>query len=176
MPQCVFGEGAYRCTSEGTGDPPLCREHWLLLQYAEEDDFEPYTNQPGFGPEDFFQSLLDTLLQTPAVKEVVGRVKQAVRDPSILSPHYQGPGQAYSAEAPPRPHGHRQPPPPPPPRIQAEDPRAILHFGPSDQLTVDLVRKRQRQLARLAHPDQGGSLEAMQRINAAADALISQLR
>jgi hypothetical protein len=151
-----------------------------LLQYADDDeDFMPYGSDESFGAEDFFQSMLDTLLQHQAVQDVFSQVKQAMRDPSKLSPHYQGPGQAYAAEAPPRQHHQYRPPPPPPrqPASQApEDPRAILHFGPRDKLTADIVRKRQRQLARLAHPDQGGSDEAMRRINTAADVLISQLR
>jgi hypothetical protein len=175
--QCAFGEGSYRCTREGVGDPPLCREHFLLLEYADDDpeEEEAYEAPPGFDETDFFQGLLDTLLQHRAVQDVFQQVKRALRHPERLSPHYQGPGQAYAAEAPPRPHNNHRPPPQPPPRYE-EDPRAILHFGPTDPLTPEIIRKRQRQLARLAHPDQGGSEPAMQRINAAADALISQLR
>ncbi len=51
-----------------------------------------------------------------------------------------------------------------------------MGFGAKQALTVADVKKRQRELATLCHPDRGGDNEAMQRINAAVDALLSQLR
>jgi curved DNA-binding protein CbpA len=40
---------------------------------------------------------------------------------------------------------------------------------------VPEIKARQRELARLFHPDKGGSVRAMQRVNDAADALIAQI-
>jgi hypothetical protein len=56
-----------------------------------------------------------------------------------------------------------------------EDPRLVLGFPPGVQLTKDMVKKRKRALAALYHPDQGGSTESMQRLNAAAEALLREL-
>lgn len=51
--------------------------------------------------------------------------------------------------------------------------RKILHFADKEALTKDLIKKRQRDLASLCHPDKGGSTEAMQKINQAADILLA---
>jgi hypothetical protein len=51
----------------------------------------------------------------------------------------------------------------------------ILGFKPGQALTRALVKKRRNELAALFHPDRGGSDESMQMVNAAADALLSQL-
>lgn len=56
------------------------------------------------------------------------------------------------------------------------DPRVILGFAPDTKLTVELIKERRRALANLWHPDKGGSPEAMQRLNAATDALLQQLK
>ena len=52
----------------------------------------------------------------------------------------------------------------------------MLHFGPSEPITEDQIKKRKRALAALCHPDQGGSVEAMTKINQAADILIKSIR
>ena len=183
MPRCSFGYGSYRCSKQGIGDPPLCREHYEIIRDAE-------AAQEGSGmPEaSFWDELFDRILDHPFVQSKVDEVMDLIKDPARLSPHYQGPGMAYAAEAPPRPHGtgkrkqrarpHAQPPPPPPTNGQVTEVQAreILHFSPQQALTCDVVRKRQRQLARLAHPDIGGSVEAMRRINDAATLLISKIR
>jgi curved DNA-binding protein CbpA len=38
------------------------------------------------------------------------------------------------------------------------------------------VKERQRELAKLMHPDRGGSTKALQRINAAAQELLTGLK
>lgn len=166
MPRCVFGDGAYQCPKRGIGDPPLCREHYELLREAEYEDEQ--TVEP-----DVFQTLVDQFLGHPYIRSRIDLVVDAIGDPARFHPGYQGPGQAYAAECPPR---SETAPPPRQPPLSMEDPRQIMHFSPNETLTADLVRKRQRQLARLAHPDTGGSEEAMRRINDAAGRLISQLR
>lgn len=55
------------------------------------------------------------------------------------------------------------PPPPPPPRMGAAEPWASLHLLPSAPREV--VDAAYKALARLHHPDLGGSTAAMQRVN-----------
>lgn len=72
------------------------------------------------------------------------------------------------------------PPPGPDPEIQrrreaAAAARKTLGIAAQVELTKDVIKERQRKLARKHHPDRGGSLERMQAINAAADILLAQL-
>jgi hypothetical protein len=50
----------------------------------------------------------------------------------------------------------------------------VLGIPPGVPLTASLVKKHQRALATIHHPDSGGTTAAMQRINAAATALLAQ--
>jgi hypothetical protein len=68
------------------------------------------------------------------------------------------------------------PPRPPPPPAPVESPLDVLGFGPSVKLTRALVKERQRELAKLFHPDRQGSTKALQRINGAAQALLRDLK
>lgn len=63
----------------------------------------------------------------------------------------------------------------PPEPLKRENPRQVLGFGAADRLTIEIVKKRQREFAKIVHPDRGGSTEAMQRINCAAAELIKEL-
>ncbi|MFP5486712.1 MAG: hypothetical protein ACLGHQ_00195 [Acidimicrobiia bacterium] len=56
---------------------------------------------------------------------------------------------------------------------RAEDPLAVL--GLTDAATERDVNEARRRLAKRAHPDAGGSVEQMQRINDAADAALRHL-
>ena len=56
-----------------------------------------------------------------------------------------------------------------------ECPREVLGFSPAEKLTVEIVKKRQRDLVKIFHPDRGGNTAAMQRYNAAASELLKQL-
>lgn len=65
-----------------------------------------------------------------------------------------------------------------PPGVQqgpAENPRSVLGFAPGAKLTADLIKTRKRDLAKLFHPDRGGSPDAMRRVNAAADVLLKEV-
>lgn len=96
----------------------------------------------------------------------VGRRVEALPDELVAAAH-----RPRRVAAPPPPPPAAGPPPPPPPS-PAEAARAILHFDPVQTLTRKQVKQRQRELARLVHPDHRGSKEAMQRINAAAATLL----
>lgn len=76
------------------------------------------------------------------------------------------------AQRSPRAQGGFQPPPPPAP----EDPRDVLGFSADISLTRAMVKERQRELAKLMHPDRGGSTKALQRLNAAAQILLAGLK
>ena len=78
---------------------------------------------------------------------------------------------AASAPRPQRPTPKRPGPPPP-----KEDPRQVLGFGPQVKLTVEIVKERRKQLAKVFHPDlMGGDNTAMQRVNSAAEVLLRDL-
>lgn len=52
--------------------------------------------------------------------------------------------------------------------------RVVLELPPG-RVTVEQVETNFRKLARTAHPDVGGSVDAMSRINAARDAALAEL-
>lgn len=68
---------------------------------------------------------------------------------------------------------HEVPPPPKPitfRQLLLADAYAILHLPVSSTLTQ--VKDARKRLARLYHPDMGGDLDMMQKVNAACDAII----
>ena len=56
------------------------------------------------------------------------------------------------------------------------NPRELLHFGLTESLTIEKIEKRKKELARLAHPDLGGSNEAMAQILEAAKILVQETK
>lgn len=52
-------------------------------------------------------------------------------------------------------------------------PRQLLLFGDEDVLSHQIIRKRRAALAALCHPDGGGNVHVMARLNAAADELLA---
>lgn len=169
LPRCTY------CNRPGLGDPPLCRQHFEDVYYGgnDEDDDDP------------IMDLFDDFLEHPRVQGWVDDFRRRFDDfvgrnldhPS-RSPHYRGPTSGFS-DLPPGQrrapgNGHREPPEPPP--ALGEDPRVVLGFAPGSTPTAPEIKKRQRELAIILHPDKGGSDAAMQRINQAAEALLSQLR
>jgi hypothetical protein len=112
--------------------------------------------------DDPIRAILDRLLETPQAQQMLGKI-QFVLDRA---------GAAIDPKARPAPS---------PPSFVAEgrpDPeqvsRRILHFGPAEPLNRASVTARRRELARFCHPDRGGSTEAMQAINKAADLLLAK--
>jgi len=51
-----------------------------------------------------------------------------------------------------------------------------MGFRPDEALTKTSIKARQRALADLFHPDKGGSVESMQRVNEAAQKLLKDLK
>lgn len=186
LPRCRYRDPrtGVRCTEGGVGQPPLCAPHFHLVRFGGDDD------DRGVATDEF----VDALLDNPRVQDLFGRLGQwfdgVVRRVDRQSrpehhPDYRGPARGYYSEFPPRPDDDREPPggpdfdvPPRRPRRRrppGEDPRAVLGIPPDVPLTRELVKKHQRALADIHHPDRGGSVQAMQRINEAATALLAQL-
>jgi hypothetical protein len=172
LPPCAY------CDRPGLGDPPLCRAHFEQAHYG-----------PGLDDEDPVMDVFDRLFEHPRVQQWVGtlgdRLEALLADKleRRKQEFYVGPHNGYRSEWPPPPPGGRPrsaprpgappPPPPPAPRPSVDEARVVLGFPPTGALTVAQVKKRQRELAAIVHPDKGGSEEAMTRVNAAADLLIS---
>jgi hypothetical protein len=113
--------------------------------------------------EDPIQALVDRALDSHKANAVFEKVKEFIdRAGNAIDPK----GRPVRAPASPRAPASLKPNP----HAVA---RAILHFGPREQLTKEIVTKRRRALATVCHPDKGGSSEAMVRLNQAADLLLS---
>jgi DnaJ-class molecular chaperone len=63
------------------------------------------------------------------------------------------------------------PPPPPPPPPRRYTPTAYIVLGLPPGAGPEIVKRRYRQLAKLAHPDLGGDAGWMKVLNLAYDAL-----
>jgi hypothetical protein len=181
LPACTY------CERSGLGDPPLCRRHYEAVHYGGD-------NVPNLAFDEF-----DELLQHPYAQsflaglgyrlgEVFGSWVDRGRygPPAAPIPRASGPDSGFAAQWPPasasarngrarrRPEPEPEIEPPPPP--SAPEPREVLGFAANQRLTVADVEKRRRELAAIFHPDKPlGSNETMRKVNAAADALISQL-
>jgi len=159
----VFGANTgYQCRNPGIGNPPLCEKHYEVVYYA--DNSGDSSN--------VIEEAVNLFVQHPRVQDVIDRFG------SVLEEAMGGAAGAsrsppYEAECPPRPegaHGSSRPTPEPP----GIDARTVLHFGPNEPLSRELIQQRRRQLAGIFHPDKGGSVEQMQNINNAAEELLSQ--
>jgi hypothetical protein len=163
-PQCAFREGTRRCRKNGTGNPPLCATHRLIVNE-------------------------DVARQAQAAKAVFDVVQDFVKDPGAAVNRFfssfrpnpvpnldddldddVAPRRASPRSPPPPP---RRPAPPPPPK---DDARVVLGFPPDLKLTDAMIKERRRRLAAIMHPDANGSKETMQRINDAATALLAELK
>ena len=167
--RCTFRDGSRRCVRNGYGDPPLCRAH-AVYAIVEGEEID--------GSESPLPDILDFAdrIMSRSQDELVKGVRDFLGDmlADTANPPRSRPRQRARPRPEPPPPREPPPPPPPPPPID-EDPRDVLGFAPTLNLTKELVKKRQRELARLYHPDQGGSLKAMQRVNDAAEKLLAML-
>lgn len=177
--RCAYMEHNRRCQRTATGNPPLCEAHRLVLEDQARGDNSKDVLSNIFADlitgrrvsEDRWRGGMEEFArlfqQAPAdswvgsrrdrvADAVRSRVERATRRPS---------------------EGQRKPPTPPPPpkKPSGPSPRVILGFTDREPLTLEMVKRRHRELARLHHPDRGGSVERMQQINAAADALIATI-
>lgn len=140
-----------QCTGRGAKNRDgFCRPHWQV-------DIDPEDSQSN--------EIIDTLLQNPNVQRGVNKVN------SLLDKFSDLIDRATKGDIP----FFTKPPAPAskvPPEARA---RALLHFGPNEPLTEEIIKERRRVLARLAHPDLAGSSEEMVRINKATEILLASL-
>lgn len=121
--------------------------------------------------QDPLKVLLDRVLETPQARGIFEQVQDLIdKAGNAIDPAMR------PARRPPRVQAHVQPPPRPVPR--GPDPlqmaRMVMHFGPTESLSKDKISKQRRALAAICHPDRGGSTEAMQKLNRAADLLLAE--
>lgn len=162
--RCRYQEGDRRCHRNGFGDPPLCRAHAIAMDY--ELDLDDPVGSLIDQADRFLSGQKDTLVHSFA--QALGQI---LRPPSAPIPSATPGARAGSRSTPPPP----KPPPPPAPAVK-EDPRDVLGFSKDAKLTRALVKERQRALAALLHPDKGGSVKAMQRLNEAVKELVATLK
>lgn len=125
------------------------------------------------GSEGFeFNGLLNAVLNHPQVDELFAAMSRGAQ--AFVRRKVSEFG-GYESEWPPRPRNAAPPPSQPAPPSSSEDARTVLGFPPNAPLTRALIKQRQRALASMFHPDAGGSHEAMQRVNVAAEELLAQL-
>lgn len=103
--------------------------------------------------DDPVQALLDKLFEMPQVKETIEQVQDVLdRVGAAIEPR--------PAPAPARPR-----------LTQEQVARRVMNFGDDEALDPKKIAQRRRELARHCHPDHGGSTDAMQRLNRAAEIL-----
>jgi hypothetical protein len=155
------------CTKTGIGNPPLCRTHRVQAEGGIEEDFT--------------DGIVDRVLDHPTARgafdRIAGsfdRVAQAIDDLSMGRVPWR---KAQEGAPPPRPDGQARRPPSPPPKPNGlATAYTILGFKPGQKLTAEAVKDRRKELAKLFHPDRGGSTEAMQRVNVAAERILAALK
>jgi len=158
---CAYKDGNRRCRRNGFGNPPLCRAHAIQLNLdGKQVDF------PEESPLFHLLDLADRAFSrsnNDFAKQVGGLFGEFLSGAA---------NQANAQQIPPQEHYQR----PPEPTTAAPDPRAILGFEPGIQLTAAMVKARQRDLAKIFHPDkQNGSTAAMKRVNEAVNELLKSL-
>lgn len=171
--QCVYKESGRRCRRSGTGEPPICAAHQIAFAEAAQQQQRPARG----AIYDLFESvLLGKKVTRKKAEKAWGEFGQILDDtirtqvPNFVPPPgFQPPPNWMPRQA--------QPPPEDPQVLEAKREFAaakrLLGFADTQPITADDVRERKKQLARKYHPDRpGGSLETMQKINAACDVLL----
>lgn len=190
--RCVFKDGGRRCVRNGTrsstNEPPLCNACRIALAAAAAQA----QAAPARRAATAVGSIVDDFLHGRPFDP--SHIKSAINDfawgmgggftdfrPDIAdgppwSPSSAAPSQGADHRSSP---WHREAPPPPPPqddqRIAERAARKILGFGPSEVITKEILKVRQRTLAMRHHPDRGGSVARMQQINSAVDVLAATM-
>lgn len=171
--RCAYVEGRQRCRRGGTGNPPLCEAHRLVL---EDEAVRP--QRPG----EKLVGLLGRVLRGQRVSDdhlYAGLEDFAEMFSQPPGAHPRSPVDAARARTQDffrRQAGARQAPPPRPRKPTGLDPRVVLGFAAGQKVTAAEVKARHRELARRHHPDrQGGSVARMQEVNAAVDQLLATL-
>jgi len=163
-PQCCYAENNRRCRKSGSGNPPLCNVHRIVVEQAARGESGIGATIDGIitgrvTVEEAFSAFVNRLRYSTAPHHVSGR---------------------SSGAAPPR---SPFPPPPPPVDLKAEKlardlahAKRVMGWNDHIRLSPTMIRDRHRELAKRYHPDRkGGSHEKMREINAAVDTLYASL-
>lgn len=171
--RCAYLEGQQRCRRAGTGNPPLCAAHRLVLEETAHTPIRPGERLIGLigrmvrgqrvSDEHLFSGL-DDLMGIVDHIDPGPRWEPLRRQVSEVASHVRG----RRADTPPRQR-------PTPRKSDGPDPRVVLGFSAGEQLDATIVKARHRELARKHHPDRGGSVEKMQQINVAVEKLLASL-
>lgn len=118
--------------------------------------------------DDLLSAIVDRVLESPEARGVFERIHGVIdRVGEIIEP-------SARSQQPPR-SSSSSPPRPQTPHEQQQVARRVLNFSPDEPLDREKIVRRRRELARSKHPDRGGSNEAMQAVNRAADILLKSL-
>ena len=156
--RCSAVENGRKCTRNGSGRPSLCRAHELALQNPFDDVMDRF--------DEITQKGTDNLMR--GVTNLFERFAERITTPTPREWVPYTPPRAREASPP------RQPPPPSP-KVPQEDPREVMGFSPEAKLTKALIKERFKTLSQIHHPDKGGSIRGMQKLNAACKALLTSV-
>lgn len=169
--QCLYKERDRRCRRNGSGKPCLCRAHRVAVEQAA-------VSSGGMGG--VHDALGELLANGRVSKQSASR---AVADLfgmfgiSYVPGHGPFVPRTGSAGAIPPPPGWM---PRPQPQVDPAElerarrhlaARRVMGFAAKEPLTAEVVRRRRVELARKHHPDRGGDVATMARVNDAADVL-----
>jgi hypothetical protein len=181
-PRCAYVEARRRCGRPGSGNPPLCAAHRIVLEDEAARPERPGEKLVGLlgrvlrgqkvnddhlyaGIEDFVDMF--SRLPTDPPHSPLDAARARAQD-FLRRSQAQSQAQARQRPAPP-------PPPPKPRKPTGPDPRLVLGFAIGQKVTAAEVKARHRELARTHHPDRGGSVSKMQEINGAVEKLLATL-
>jgi hypothetical protein len=176
--RCVYREGGRRCTRNGTvklGDASVCGAHAIVFAEAAQE------GASGFGgglAQAISELVTQGRIRTDTFQRAANEVFTAMGiDPSARMPPWVPGGQPpWMPPQMPRTGQARRRVPPPIPEDELARRRARSTLGFSNEvLTVEMIKKRHRDLAKQHHPDVGGSDANMARINDAAEILLASV-
>ena len=174
--RCAYVEGRQRCKRAGTGNPPLCEAHRIVLEEEAARPPRPGERLVGLLGRAFrgqkisdkhvhagIADLVDLFQQNPNFEEPQAQAKERLREQARQWQQRQA-------------NGAPRPPPAAKKRAaELEHARIVLGFPAGQKLTVDDIKKRHRELARKHHPDHGGDVRKMAAVNHAVDLLVSAM-
>ena len=183
VPRCCYNENGRQCVRNGTGEPPLCRAHRLVLQDLYERDeaasglgqvISDFMGGRSIRPDDVLRAAFE-MFGAMGAGGMGARAGAGVPGGARVPWGMGGTGPVGGVP----PIGQRRVRPPPDPAA-LELQRSLLMarqelgFEPRAPLTVAEVERRRKDLARKHHPDLGGSVARMSAINQAADLLVAK--
>jgi hypothetical protein len=182
--RCAYVERGRRCGRKGTGNPPLCESHRVVLDAEAARPARPGERLVNIIGKAFRGHKIDDEALYEGIEDFVGMFSRATGDPAhdpVAAARARAADFIRKTRQQQHPDGFANPPrprprqPPPPPHPTGPDPRLVLGFAIGQKVTAEEVKKRHRELARKHHPDRGGSVARMQEVNRAVDEIMATL-